>query len=86
MCFMNQQDINNLDWSTYQIDKELRVNDNLYVSLRKSSYNYIIRKSVNYKQQKITLGKHPTLTQKKPGAEPGNISRLTLQAPQLVLS
>jgi len=52
MCFMNQQDINNLDWSTYQIDKELRVNDNLYVSLRKSSKTYIIRKSVNNKQQK----------------------------------
>jgi integrase len=56
-----QSDINNLNWHVEKKDEIIKVIDNLYVRLRKTSTTYIIRKTVNRKAQVITLGRHPAL-------------------------
>ncbi len=66
---MNQKEVNNLNWHVSQKDKTIKVDDNLYIRLRKASTTYIIRKTVHRKAQVITLGNHPALTLKKAKSE-----------------
>lgn len=62
---LKQKDINALNWHSGKKDKIIKVDDNLYIRLRRTSTTYIIRKTVNKKAQVITLGKHPALSLRK---------------------
>jgi integrase len=66
---MKQKDINELNWHTKSKDQTLKVGDNLYIRLRRTSTTYIIRKTVNKKAQVITLGNHPALSLRKAKSE-----------------
>jgi len=64
---MNEKEIKLLNWEGK--DKRIRLDDGLYLMIRKSSKTYIIRKTVNKKAQVITLGKHPALSLRKAKSE-----------------
>ena len=59
---MNERDIKALKWEK---DKRIRLGDGLFLNLRRSSKTYLIRKSVNGREQIITLGKSPALSLKE---------------------
>ena len=56
---MNERDIKALKWEK---DKRIRLGDGLFLNLRHSSKTYLIRKSVNGREQIMTLGKSPAMT------------------------
>jgi hypothetical protein len=56
---MKQKDVNEFNWHISGKDKVIKVDDNLYIRLRKTSNTYIIPKTVNRKAQVITPGRHP---------------------------
>jgi len=62
---VKQKDVNALNWHREEKDRLIKVDDNLYIRLRKASTTYIIRKTMNKKAQVITLGKHPALSLRK---------------------
>ncbi len=56
---MNEKDIKSLKWEGK--DRRIRIDNGLYVNIRKNSKTYLVRKTISGKAQVITLGKHPSL-------------------------
>jgi integrase len=73
---MKQKEINDLNWFSEQKDRFIKVDDNVYIRLRKTSMTYIIRKTINKKAQVITLGKHPALSLRQAKASAANYLRV----------
>jgi integrase len=57
---MNQSKINGLKWDGK--DKLISLGDSVYLRVRKSSVNYLLRKMIGGKNSVIKLGKHPAMS------------------------